>query len=31
MTDRRAQEIVRTARVSWLTHPPQGHAQVSIG
>jgi len=23
--------IVRTARVSWLTHPPRGHAHVAVG
>jgi osmotically inducible protein OsmC len=31
MTDQREQGIIRTARVSWLTHPPAGHAQVSVG
>jgi osmotically inducible protein OsmC len=25
------QRIVRTAIVNWLTHPPQGHARVSVG
>jgi organic hydroperoxide reductase OsmC/OhrA len=25
------QTIVRTARVSWLTEPPRGHARVSVG
>jgi organic hydroperoxide reductase OsmC/OhrA len=24
-------EVVRTARISWLTHPPGGHAGVSVG
>jgi len=31
MTDQREQGILRTARVSWLTRPPHGHAQVSVG
>jgi organic hydroperoxide reductase OsmC/OhrA len=26
-----APAVVRTARISWLTDPPQGHATVSVG